>query len=82
MEKMSKFNTRQKCEKIYEKCTKSEVHIFDMCTIIRQIFNKKEWKLLELQITQTWHAKLLRTDGGTDGRATDIHLGAFLVLWW
>ena len=34
---------------------KYKVHIFNMWTIISQSLNKKEWKLLELQITQTWH---------------------------
>ena len=50
MEKMSKFNTLQKWEKNYEMRTKKKVHIFNMWTIIRQSLNKKEWKLLELQI--------------------------------
>ena len=36
-------------------CTKSEVHIFNVQTIAMQSFNIKEWKLLELQITQTRH---------------------------
>ena len=48
MEKMSKFYTPQKWENIYQ----IEVHIFH---IIMQSFNIKEWKLLELQITQTRH---------------------------
>ena len=47
-EKMSKFNTRKKWENIYQMCTKWEVHIFNVWTIIRQILNIKEWKLLEL----------------------------------
>ena len=33
---------------------------------IRQSLNIKERKLLELQITQTRHPKVLRTDGRTD----------------
>ena len=39
-----------------------------MWTIIRQSLNKKEWKLLELQITQTLHPKVFRTDGQMDGQ--------------
>ena len=31
------------------------VHIFNVWTIIMQSLNVKEWKLLELQITQTRH---------------------------
>ena len=96
LEKMSKFNTHQKWENIYQVCTKWEVHIFNVWSIIMQSlnihkldtilafwrekcstpiknkkkswnvhkiggahlqyvnsFNKKEWKLLELQFTQT-----------------------------
>ena len=52
---MSKFNTPQKFEIIFQMCTKYEVHIFNVWTIIMQILNIKEWKLFELQITQTWH---------------------------
>ena len=37
-----------------------------MCTIIMQSLNKKEWKLLELQITQTRHPKSV-ADRQTDG---------------
>ena len=55
MEKMSKFNTLEYCKNIYQMCTKKEVHIFYVWTIIMQSLNIKEWKLLELQITQTWH---------------------------
>ena len=55
MEKMSKFNTHQKWEKNCEMGTKYEVHIFNVWTIIVQSLNIKEWILLELQITQTWH---------------------------
>ena len=36
-------------------CTKYKVHIFNLWTIIMQSLNIKEWKLFELQITQTWH---------------------------
>ena len=36
-------------------CTKYDVHIFNVWTIIMQSLNKKEWKLLESQITQTRH---------------------------
>ena len=36
-------------------CTKFEVHMFNIWTIIMQSLNIKEWKLLELQITQTRH---------------------------
>ena len=36
-------------------CTKKNVHIFNVWTIIMQSLNIKEWKLFELQITQTWH---------------------------
>ena len=50
---VSKFNTCEKCEKNYQMCTKWEVHIFNVWTIIRQSLNIKKWKLLELQITQT-----------------------------
>ena len=66
--KMFKFNTSKKWEKIYEKCTKWKVHIFNMWAIIRQSLNKKEWKLLELQITQTWYPKVFRMDRRTDWR--------------
>ena len=55
MEKMSKFNTLKNCENIYQMCTKKKVHIFNVWTIIMQSLNIKEWKLFELQITQTWH---------------------------
>ena len=47
--KMSKFNTH-KNEKYLLK-----VHIFNVWKIIMQSLNKKEWILLELQITQTRH---------------------------
>ena len=57
MKKMSKSNTRKKWENIYQMCTKWKVHIFNVWTAIMQSLNKKEWKLLELQITQTRHPK-------------------------
>ena len=49
-------------------CTKKEVHIFNMWTIIMQSFDKKEWKLLELQITQLGTPKVLRKDERTNRR--------------
>ena len=61
-------------------CTKWEVDIFNMWTIIMQSLNKKEWKLLELQITQTRHPKSVadrRTDGQTDGRSGPTTRPAF-----
>ena len=63
MEKMSKFNSPQKWKKS-EMCKKEEMNIFNMWTIIRQSLKKKEWKLLELQITQTGYPKSF---GQTDG---------------
>ena len=53
--KMSTFNTRKIWENIYQMCTKWEVHIFNVWTIIMERLNIKEWKLLELQFTQTRH---------------------------
>ena len=38
-----------------------------------KVWIKKEWKLLELQITQIWHPKVLRTDGRTYGRTEWTH---------
>ena len=43
-------------------CTKYEVHVFNVWTVIVQSLNIKEWTLFELQITQTWHP-LRITDG-------------------
>ena len=37
----------------YQMCTKYRVHMFNVWTITMQRLNIKEWKLLELQITQT-----------------------------
>ena len=54
-DKMSKFNTRQKWENIYQMCTKWEVHFFNVWTIIMLSLNIKKRKLFELQITQTRH---------------------------
>ena len=54
-EKMSKFNTHQKWQKYLLNVQKTEVHIFNVWTIIMQSLNIKEWILLELQITQTRH---------------------------
>ena len=51
--KMSNFITPKKWENINQMCTKREVHIFNVWTIIMQSLNIKQWKLLELQITQT-----------------------------
>ena len=42
------------------------MHILNVWTIIRQSLNTKEWKLLEVQITQTRHPKCW---GQTDGRS-------------
>ena len=53
--KKSKLNTRQKWENIFQMCTRLEVHMTDVWTIIMQGLNIKKWKLLELQITQTRH---------------------------
>ena len=53
------------------------MHIFNEWTIITQSLNIKEWKLLELQITQTRHPKSVVekwTDWQTDGR-TFLHDG-------
>ena len=36
-------------------CTNNDVHMFNAWTINMQSSNIKEWKLLELQITQTRH---------------------------
>ena len=36
-------------------CTKKEVHIFNVWTIIMPSLNIKEWKLFELQIIQNRH---------------------------
>ena len=65
---MSNFNTRKKCENIYQMLTKKEVHIFNVWTIIMQSLNLKEWKLFELQITQTWHPQ-----GISDGKNVWVH---------
>ena len=46
---MSKF----KIPKNDEMCTKYNVHIWNVSTIITQSLIIEEWKLLELQITQT-----------------------------
>ena len=43
-------------------CTKQEVHIFKVWTIIMQSLNIKEWKMLELQITQTSNPLALRME--------------------
>ena len=56
---MSKFNTPQNWENIHEMRTKSDVHIFNMWTIIMQSLN------IELQITQTRHPKSV-ADGRTE----------------
>ena len=66
--KMSKFNTR-KNEKIFIKCARKR-----RCTSLmyEQSLGKaliKEWKLLELQITQTRHPKSV-ADWRTDRRTT------------
>ena len=50
---MSKSNPPQKWEKKTWNVHKIKGHIYNIWTIIMQILNKKEWKLLELQITQT-----------------------------
>ena len=39
-------------KKSHEISTKYEVHIFNVWTIIMQNLNKKEWKPLDLPITQ------------------------------
>ena len=52
------------------KCAKNRRCTPSILAIIIQSLNKKEWKLLELQITQTRHTKSV-ADGRTDGR-TDI----------
>ena len=52
MEKMSKFNS-PKNKKMLIKFAKKERHMLNVWTIIMQSLNIKEWKLLELQITQT-----------------------------
>ena len=44
-----KFNTQI----YYQMCTKYMVHMFNVWTIKMQSLNINEWKLLELQITQT-----------------------------
>ena len=36
-------------------CTKKEVYMFNVWTMIMQSLNNKEWKLFELHITQTRH---------------------------
>ena len=56
------------------------MHIFNMWTIIMQSLNEKEWKLLELQITQTRHPKSVadrQTDGPTDRRSGPTTRPAF-----
>ena len=68
------FNILKNEKNIHKMCTKSEVHIFNMWTIIMQSLNKKKWKLLELQITQTRHPKSV-----ADGR-TLLHLDSCWVL--
>ena len=52
MEKMSKFNSL-KNKKMFIKFAEKGRHMFNVWTIIMQSLNIKEWKLLELQITQT-----------------------------
>ena len=42
------------------------MHIFHIWSITMQSLNKKEWKLLELQITQTRRPKVLQVDGQMD----------------
>ena len=54
-------------------CTKQKVHIFNMRTTITHNINIKEWKLLELQITQTRHPKSV-ANGRTDGVDPLLHL--------
>ena len=49
---MSKLKNPKNQKKNPEMYTKKEVHIFNVWTIIAQRLNIKEWKLLELQITQ------------------------------
>ena len=49
-------STDLKNKKIIINCAQNlEVHMFNVRIIIVQILNIKEWKLLELQITQTRH---------------------------
>ena len=50
--KMSKFNS-PKIRKCLSDLHKKERHMFNVWTIIMQSLDIKEWKLLELQITQT-----------------------------
>ena len=60
MEKMPKFNTKneKKTWNVHKiGSAHLQAYIFNMWTIIMQSLNKKEWILLELQITQTRHPK-------------------------
>ena len=73
---MSKINTRQKCEK-FMKCAQNKRCTSSICVQSLGKVSIKKMKLLELQITQTWHPKVLRTDGRTDGRAGPTTRPAF-----
>ena len=68
----------------HEMCAKWEMHIFNLWTFIMQWLNKVEWKLLELQITQTRHPKCVadgqpdeQTAGWTDRQSGPIIRTAF-----
>ena len=55
MEKMSKFKTPKNEKQSMKYVQNTMVHIFNVWSITMQSLNKKEWKLSELQITQTRH---------------------------
>ena len=55
------------------------MHIFNMWTIIMQSLNEKEWKLLELQITQIRHPKSV-ADRLTDALTFGFLLGSVLSM--
>ena len=58
---------------------KMKVRVFNMSTIIMQSLNKKEWKLLQLQITQTRHPKSV-VGGQTDGWSGPITRPAYAKM--
>ena len=51
------------------------MHIFNVCAISEQSFYDEEWKLLELQITQTSHPQSVadeRADGLDMGKRVNL----------
>ena len=79
--KNSKSNNRKKWENIYQMCTKWEVHIFNMWTIIMQSLNKRNenfWsyilhKLGTPKVLRTDKRTVRRTDERTDGRMDGVN---------